>query len=273
MNPFNLKIRHDKIIEIDFIKIRDRLSDFDYKNDYLNINAVNLDLTENVFRIFNWDYFIDDLKNKKLTLTRPNSWRDPFENFLLNSKGQLEDGCFVGLENIRDSFYGLCWSLKADCDGIWRNYKGDNNCAIKAKTTTGKLLDGIYDINNTSHYISYFIGKVDYVSDDVIADFFKEKLDFRNYQSGIEFALTLMLKRLAYAYEEEVRIIVYNKDNVNSLLQIDIDPNHLYDELILDPWIKPNEFEQKKDELINAGFTGKITRSSLYDKPFFIVKL
>jgi hypothetical protein len=272
MIPFDLETRHKKI-KIDFINKGNRLSDIDYKKDYLNINAVNLDLSENVYRIFNWDYFIDDLKNKKLTLVRPNSWQDPFENFLLNSTGQLEDGRLVGLENIRDSFYSLCWSLKADCDGIWRNYKGNSKCAIKAKTTTGKLFDSIYDINNTFHYISYFIGKVDYVSDDIIADFFKDKLDFRNYQGGIEFALTLLLKRLAYAYEEEVRIIVYNKDNVNSLLQIDIDPNLLYDELILDPWIKPIEFEQKKTELINAGFTGKITRSSLYDKPFFIVKL
>lgn len=274
MKPYSAKQRHDKISKIDFMKHQKNLKDIDFYDDYLNINAVNLDLTENIFRIFKYEYFIKDLIDKKLTLVRPHTWQDPFENFLLNSQGQLDDGRIVNFDNIRDSFYSQCWSLREECDGIWRNYKGENEFAIKAKTTSKKLFNAIYDINNKFHCLCYFIGKVDYVSDNEIADFFKDKIDFNNFQSGLELASTLLMKRKSFSYEEEVRIIVYDKTpNPTDFLYINLNLNDIVDEIIFDPWIKPNLFNEKKQELMDKGFTGQISKSGLYSKPFFIAKL
>jgi len=273
MKPFSAKDRHTKIIQIDFANHGDSSKDVAYKNDFLNINAVDLDLSEEIFRIFNFDYFLNDLKDNKLTLVRPHKWKDPFENFLLNSVGELEDGTLVDFENIRDMYYGQCWSLKKECDGLWRNYKGNSEFAVKVKTTTLKLFELAYDINYSFHNLSYFIGKVEYVTDNEIANFFKYKVDFSNYQSGLEFAQTMLIKRNSFEYEGEVRLIVRDKTKRNDdLLRIQIDINDLVDEIIFDPWIKPDLYEQKKNELIANGYTGNITRSSLYDKPFFKVK-
>lgn len=274
MKPFSAKVRHTKIIEIDFTNHGDSINDVTYKNAFLNINAVDLDLSEEIFRIFNFDYFLNDLKDNKLTLVRPHKWQDPFENFLLNSVGELDDGTPVGFENIRDMYYGQCWSLKKECDGLWRNYKGNSEFAIKVKTTTRKLFELAYDINYTFHNLSYFIGKVEYVTDDEIADFFKTKVDFSNYQSGLEFAQTMLIKRKSFKYEDEVRLIVRDKHKRNDdLLRIPMSINDLVDEIIFDPWIKPDLYDQKRSEIIATGYTGNITRSSLYDKPFFKVKL
>lgn len=274
MKPFSAKDRHEKIIQIDFTNHGDNSKDIAYKNDYLDINAINLDLSEEIFRIFNFDYFLNDLKEKKLTLVRPHKWQDPFENFLLNSVGELEDGRLVSFENIRDVYYGQCWSLKKECDGLWRSYKGNSEFAIKVKSTTRKLFELTYDINYDFHNLSYFIGKVEYVTDDEIANFFKNKVDFLNYQSGLEFAQTMLIKRKSFEYEDEVRLIVRDKDKRNDdLLRIPMNINDLIDEIIFDPWIKPKIYEQKKNEIIENGYTGNITRSSLYDKPFFKVKL
>ena len=274
MKPYSVIQRHDKIIQIDIMKQQRNLKDSDFNDDYLNINAVDLDLTENIFRIFKYEYFIKDLIDKKLTLVRPHTWQDPFENFLLNSQGQMDDGRIVSFDNIRDEYYCQCWSLKEECDGIWRNYKGENEFAIKAKTTSKKLFNEIYDMNNKVHNLCYFIGKVDYVSDSEIADFFKDKIDFNNFQSGLELPLTLLMKRKSFSYEEEVRIIVYDKTpNSTDLLRINLDLNYIIDEIIFDPWIKPDLFDEKRQELIDNGFTGKISKSGLYSKPFFIAKL
>jgi hypothetical protein len=274
MKPFSAKTRHTRIIQIDQINHGDSIKDVAFKNDYLNINSVELDLTENIFRIFNFDYFVNDFKDKMLTLVRPTKWQDPFENFLLNSVGEMDDGTEVGFENIRDLYYGQCWSLKEECDGLWRNYKGENEFAIKVKTTTNKLFDLAYDINYTFHNLSYFIGKVDYVTDDEIAEFFKNKVDFSNYQSGLEFAQTMLIKRKSFAYEEEVRLIIRDKAKTNSdILRIPMNLNNFIEEIIFDPWVKPDIYEQKKNEILALGYTGIITRSSLYDKPFFKVKL
>lgn len=275
MKPFSAKARHEQIIQIDFTNHGDTSKDLAFKNEYMNINAINLDLTESIYRIFNYNYFVNDFKDKKLTLVRPHKWQDPLENFLLNSEGELKDGTIVGFEPIRDSFYSQCWSLKEECDGLWRNYKGTNEFAIKIKTNTKKLFDLIYDSTNKFHYISYFIGKVDYVTDDEFINFFKDEINFNDYQSGLEFAQTLLMKRKSFSYEEEVRIIVRNdnKNYTDDLLRIPFDLNHIIEDIIFDPWIKPDIYEEKKKEIIALGYKGKITRSSLYDKPFFKVKL
>ena len=177
MKPFSWEERTSEIMEIDFIKREKNLSDDQFKTNYLNVNAVNLDLKESLFRIFSYEYFLKDLKNNTLTLVSPNSWDDPFENFLLKSKVKLDDGGEADFSVIRASFYSQCWSLKEECDGLWRSYRGKDKdrIAIKAKTTSGKLFENVYDINDKRHYLSYFIGKVDYVSDEEIADYLKKK--------------------------------------------------------------------------------------------------
>lgn len=274
MNPFSFEDRRREIIRIDAFKHQQGSTDAQFKSNYLAINSINLDLTEPLYRIFNYDYFLKDLQNNTLTLVQPHSWQDPFENFLLRSQGRLDDGTIVGFDSIRDSFYSQCWSQKEECDGLWRNYKGDNQFAIKVKTTSGKLFENLYDISNQFHYLSYFIGKVDYVSDSEIASYFKDKIDFNNFQSGAEFASTLLLKRMAFAYEEEVRIIVYEKNNASgNILPVQFDINNAVDEIVFDPWVNEDVFNEKKQELIDAGFSGRITRSGLYNEPFFIAKL
>ena len=279
MKPFSLEERKTEIgiMEIYFDKL---------KKNYLNVNAVNLDLKESLFRIFNYEYFLKDLENNTLTLVSPDLWDDPFENFLLKSKGKLEDGREVDFSVIRGSFYSQCWSLKEECDGLWRNYRCNNEdkdrIAIKAKTTSGKLFENVYDINDKSHYLSYFIGKVDYVSDEEIADYFKKNIILSNFQTGIEFALTLLTKRKPFAYEEEVRIIVHKQSddlskenptislkNMNNKNII----NEIVEEIVFDPWVEKEIFQQKKQKLLDAGFTGKISKSELYDQPFFIAKI
>lgn len=286
MKPFSIEERHRKILQIDHQTGGDNTQDINFKDEYLDINAIDLDLTENLFRIFDFDRFISDLRENKLTLVRPKKWQDPFENFLLNSQGQLDDGTFVNFRPIRDSFYGQCWTLKEECDGLWRNFKSGDKCAVKVKTNSKKLFETFYDFTNKFHNLSYFIGKVEYVSDDEIESYFKEKIDFFNFQNGIGLAYTLLLKRTSFAYENEVRVIFHkpstdeidihelnNPWDNSDLFKVQIDINELFEEVIFDPWIQPNEFDTKKQEIRNIGYTGPITRSSLYDRPFFVARI
>jgi hypothetical protein len=273
MKPFDFSKRHKRIIQIDRETGADNSKDINYREDYLDNNAINLDLSEDIYRIFNFDYFISDFKQNILTLVRPSKWDDPFENFLLNAEGVLEDGRLVSFENIRNSYYAQCWSLNKECDGLWRNYKGQKEFAIKVKTNAKKLFNELYDFNDKFHTLNYFIGEVEYVTDNEIVDFFENKVDFFNYQSGVELAQTMLIKRNSFNYEKEVRIIAKNSSQNSDRLSISTIFNDWIDEIIFDPWINLDLFEEKKVELINAGYTGKISRSNLYDKPIFRVKI
>lgn len=276
MKPYNHETRKTEIIRIDFEKIAKGLTDNDYKNNYLEINSVDLDLTEDIYRIFNYEYFLNDLRDKELTLVHPLEWQDPYENFFLNAVGKQEDGTLIGFEPVRNSFYSQCWSLKAECDGLWRNYKGQNDFAIQVKTNTKKLFNEIYDVNNTVHYLSYFIGKVEYVSNEEIMSFFKDKVDFSNFQSGMEFASTLLIKRLPFSYEEEIRVVVKageSYDTSNNLLKVNLDLSSIIEEITFDPWISDVMFDEKSKELKEMGYTGLIKKSNLYEDPQFIIKM
>lgn len=285
MNPFNFEERHKKIIQLDF-STNPTTAQNQFKDQYIDINTINLDSEEEIYRIFSLEKFIKTLQSNKLCLVRTHLWQDPFENFLLQSNGVLQNGTQVGFENIRDKFYGQCWTLKKECDGLWRNYKGTDKSAIKVKSRVKTLMNQFYDMTNHFHNLSYFIGKVDYVQDSAIENFFKNEIDIMNFQSGVEFAESLLIKRLAFAYEEELRIIfskptnsdidlskIKNPWDDSDLFFVNIDPNLLFEEIEIDPWLTPKEFEDLKQEIIDLGFTGNITQSSLYNKPFFTAKL
>jgi hypothetical protein len=285
MKNFDITQRHRKIIQLDRQTNRGTNCS-PFKNEFIDANSINLGQDDTIYRIFSLDKFIKTIQGKKLCLVRTHKWEDPFENFLLNSVGQLDDGKMVGFDTIREKFYGQCWTLKKECDGLWRNYKGAEPSAIKVKTTVGKLMQQFYDITNQFHQLSYFIGKVEYVTDSEIENYFKNEIDIMHFQSGVEFAQTLLIKRLSFSYEEEVRIIfskpstdeidlskVKNTWDYTDYFFVNIDPNTLFEEIEIDPWLPKADYEALKQQIIAAGYTGHITRSSLYDKPFFVTKI
>ncbi len=92
----------------------------------------------------------------------------------------------------------------------------------------------------------------------------------------MEFTLTLLVKRLPFSYEEEVRIIVKSNDdydNTNSLLRIELDLNQVIEEIIFDLWISGEMFNEKSKELRDNGYSGVIKEPKLYEEPHFIVKM
>jgi hypothetical protein len=266
MKPFDHKERTKNIQIIDFKTRQENLTDEDFKKEYLNSNAINLELNQKIYRIFDYNYFLSDLKEKHLTLVKPNCWQDPFENLIMNSTGILKDGREVSFEPIREHYYAQCWSLNKECDGLWRNYKGQNEFAIKVKTNINKLFNSIYNIHNKFHYLSYFIGKVEYFSDVKLKKYIENKFDVLGANSGIEFAETLLIKRKSFNYEKEVRLIIRSEKSTNNLLQVDCDLNDFIEEIIFDPWVKEDIYKQRSDELKKNGYLGKISRSKMYDK-------
>lgn len=268
----------------------------------LDLNAINLDLDIPIYRIFPLDRFVTTLTKKTLCLVRPKLWDDPFENFLLNSEGEMKDGTHVGFDSIREKLYGQCWSLKEECDGLWRNYthpscqkctqEAWNNrrttspVSVKVKTTVGKLFDALYDMGvETVHSISYYIGKVEYVSDNELAQYISDGFNHITDTTGLGIVYSLLVKRKAFEYEQEVRLIFmqpsdnsasYPKaknywDASSDLFSVSIDPNSIFDEIVIDPWVTDIEERQIEHQIQSNGYTGKITRSSLYDTPFFKV--
>lgn len=284
MIQFSTSDRISKIQELDH-KINYGQNELPFKNGFLDCNSLNVDLNVFLYRITKYDRLLSMIKEKKNVLVRPSLWEDPYENFLLSGEGILPNGQKVSLEELKNKHYAQCWSKKEECDGLWRNFRSKDDFAVKIKVKAFDLFNEFYDMTNGFHSLSYFIGQVNYISEDTVKSYFDENINIlSNSGQYLPFIRALLIKRSQFEYEEEVRLIFNqpSKDDIanvknpwdgTDLFSYVIDPNLLIDEIIFEPWIDDADFKAKEKELRTIGYTGKINKSSLYDKPIFQLKL
>jgi hypothetical protein len=236
-----------------------------------------------IYRVFSKDRLLEMFRDRKLTLVVPALWDDPFENFLAGCKALLtESKTWVRLDGIFKNCFGQCWTYQKDSDAMWRIYSGDKKNGARVKTTPARLLEAIYDPTNPFAVMSYFIGQVQYLDEQKIRAYFMDDeftariaLD----ATGRNQIVPLLIKRTEFEHEKEVRLIFqFCKDGFSGTLpdkiwKFDIDPNALFDEVVLDPRISGTDFATCREELVNLGFTGMIDYSPLYRVPNLRIKI
>jgi len=223
---------------------------------------------DTIYRFVTVDRFFEMIHCKKLVLVRPNKWEDPFEDFLSRTEFINKKGERTGFALTRD-FFGNCWTLREECDGIWKNYASLTG-GVRIQTIVKKLLEVIYDKNNASSKMSSFIGKVEYKEEGDIKQFLKDD-DFINWLTdtkGKNIAKTLLFKRDEFTYEQEVRLLFsaeHNKFEKQDIIEFAIEPLNLIDSVLFAPKMSSHLYEIYKEQLIKEGFDKtKILKSQLY---------
>ena len=272
MKPFDEKKRSGQLFEYDMKLGSINKIPADCQPDFMNLNMVNVDPDEVVYRIYSLDRFLELAQTRQNTLVNTKLWEDPFENFLLGCQAQFSDGRIIDMSNVRDSWYGQCWSYKEECDGLWRtNTAAKTHRAIKVKTTIGRLFQSFYDFTNQFHSICYFIGKIEYIDKNDILTFLKttSASDAARDTSNISQMRSLLFKRKEFGYEQEVRLLYCTEANGRSkqcVFQYGIDPNVLFDEIVIDPWATDSDVQWITNQLQGFGITIPIIKSDLYSQ-------
>lgn len=237
------------------------------KRNFLNFKADELDTR--IYRVFTSERLFQAFNDKKLTLVHPKKWDDPFENYIMNSTGELESGELFSV-GLRDHFYGQCWTMTRESDSIWRIYAPKKD-GIRVTTTPRKLLKSLYDEAGEFRDINSFIGKVEYwTTKELIAqlDDASAMRAMLTDTTGAGQAMTLLFKRKPFKHENEVRILYNSNGNTNGeLFQFKINPIDLFDDIVFDPRMDYSEFKKQKSELRKLGFTKRIVKSNLYKVP------
>lgn len=245
------------------------------RKNYNYIYLPKIELDKPIYRVISVNRLFELFEKRINVLVKPKLWEDPYENFIMNSKGETQDGEMFDID-FRDNFYGQCWTKTRNSDGIWRIYSPDKNGA-RIETTPRKLFDSLYSKLNNIQDISCFIGKVKYFSESKLKSLLEEKgSDWINDINGIGQAKTLLFKRDAFEYENEVRLI-YNSFKLNSesdTYSYKIDPHDLIDKITFDPRIDYAEFRRHKQNLIHLNYNDEnILKSTLYKTPNLKFKL
>jgi len=242
---------------------------FRYETQKKNILG-ELKCGDPIYRIFSYQRFVEMICRKRLTLATPALWDDPFENFLLKSKVDMGDGTVAGLDMVASRWYGQCWTTEKDSDALWRIYS-HTKCGIRVKTTAGKLFNALYKFNDPQAGLKYFIGKVDYKSQDEISQLLQQST-FMGIAAGASnhsFAKLLCVKRTEFKHENEVRILYCEtgrgQHDREKFWEFDIDPNALFEEVCLDPRTEQHVVTTTKEALSAMGLTLPVIKSPLYD--------
>ncbi|MCJ2007057.1 DUF2971 domain-containing protein [Methylobacterium sp. J-092] len=223
-------------------------------------------------------WFLDLLDTGEDALRNPSAWDDPFENFFLARTKVDMGGDIATLGNLADDWYGQCWTTNCDTDAMWRIYSSDRN-GVQVKTTVRKLFDNLCRTPAWSPPIQFFVGQVDYKSEDEIKAMMGQ-LTFADVSIGGQgdgFARLLCIKREAFRHEREVRIMYQSvpraagPKGAGGTLRYRLEANAVFDEILLDPRLTDAEVRAMGAGIAALGWRGAAPRSTLYEAPDFLI--
>jgi hypothetical protein len=227
-----------------------------------------LDPNQKIYRVISIKRFFELIEDEILVLIKPYKWNDPFEDLLsktvtINSKGE-----HIGF-NITKDYYGQCWTLREECDGIWRNYASLDN-GVRIETTVKQLLTLLFEYEKKWQNISCFIGKVEYLSESEILSFLQDSnfIHWVTDTTGKNPAKTLLIKRKEFQYEKEVRLLYASRETTDkgSILPVKINPKELFQSFCFAPKTPHNLYKMYKQNLENRGYdSSMIFKSKLYE--------
>lgn len=253
-------------------------------------NSFNLDLDSSIFRIFQFDYLINDITNQTLTYCKPSpeAWGDDYEAFLSRVKflipGFYEESevnenmqYSLSMGPALDNYYALCWTADQNESKLaWDDFSYGQS-AVRVKTTPRKLLSKSINVNDIFFNLSHFIGKVKYLPDKEFEDSFENTPYYEYLDSlGHGLANSFFVLGESFKHEKEVRLLYayHPKDNewainnvniVDDLCSIPFDWSGVIDEVVLCPnGLGDSELSKLKCALTDSNSSIQIKPSTFY---------
>ncbi len=228
-----------------------------------------------LYKVLPLDRIMESLEKGKWAFVSPTLWTDPFERAFLEAEYKHKGKTFSLPIKPSKQENGLCYTLFASCftetpesEAFWKTYS-PNGDGIRV---TINVSDFTTKLSKLKDYDVY-IGKAVYEKYESLYKF-KDDLSFwRKIQSSTvnKTHLELLLKkRLPFAYEDEVRILLLRKNPMTkSVAKVTI-PNFqsLIKAIKLDPRMGVYMSKMVKEAFHKKGFDKEMVRKSrLYSKP------
>jgi len=237
-----------------------------------------------IYRVFSLEKFLTSLNSNQLFLFKAKHLEDSYEAFLLKQLIWKEDGSenYPFPELSLENFFIQSWTFLEESYLLWNAY-APNKDGIIVKSTIGKMIELF--LKNDVSWGKFFLGKIEYWSQIEIIKYFEDKKIVNKLVSGNGFEVlikSLLIKRKAFEQEDEVRLIYvsshnHGKDQKISQHGFTFESRHLFNELaseiILDPRIESIRYASISDLIKKIGYTGKISKSTLYDSPYLKLRI
>lgn len=221
-----------------------------------------------IFKYMPLEHALSTLRYQYLWFANPTTWNDPFEKRFITTN--YSDGKpFSWKERI----FCCCFTECAACEAHWNIYSNDE-VGIECKFVRTELLNLLEQSK-----LQIYIGKVEYMKTSDI----KKRISKIPFNPSITFNMRnnehkvrlLMLKRKAFDYEKEIRIVIVKNKKQKSLgiqfpfqLQSNIpyQVNNLIDTITISPKVGIETTDFFKQQF-NQNFPNlRVEKSHLYDE-------
>nr|WP_176453700.1 hypothetical protein [Vibrio parahaemolyticus] len=120
-------------------------------------------------------------------------------------------------------------------------------------------------------YGTWFMGAVNYLDRQSLFNYIGNtirKHGLKVYSNPNYRARLLLLKREVFSHENELRVLFVQSEiqSTRSLLQVQIEPNMVFDEVSFDPRLDLFERKEREDVVRKLGFLGSINNNDLYQR-------
>ena len=180
------------------------------------------ELDRPLYRIFPLWHFEDMLRVRRLALVSPNLWEDPREDIPASIVMQRPDHKQKELNGYLHPARCQCWSFECESDSLLRAYSRvtidplhKRNCeprneGVMVRTTARKLSKALTEWTERATWGKFYLGRVQYLAKEEATQMVVNTLAGKGpveIGRGEHRAQSLLLKRQAFAHEDEVRLI------------------------------------------------------------------
>ncbi len=216
------------------------------------------------------------LETRTLWFSSPYRWDDPHEAWW------CEHLFRKGSHLATATAYGSCWTRRWRDEPFWRMYSCDCEVdddgtlkrkdpvrvlpAVRFRAKAGGLFDWLCDAASREVCKAY-MGSVRYCPiEQLVAE--AKRLRARHDNASPSAATGLLMKRLAYAFENEVRMLWIDRKPKRPGLAIPFDPLVLFDQVMIGPTKDEARYLEVEATLIALGIPAKLIEpSSIGDPP------
>jgi hypothetical protein len=219
------------------------------------------------------------ISSRKIDLLNPSLWKDPLESPFFNAK-IWQNNRYVDTP-FKNRFFAKCFTINDTSESMWKTY-GTGEKLVRLKIKVGALRR-LIEFNSISFEPnSFYLGRVVYLNFEDMKHLFTNGYMFEKALNLIhreDQVKTLLVKRYAYTFEKEVRLIfdgheyIRGRGSAPKAVSLEIeDLNDLISEILLDPDLSAHEVDFYKDAW-NFIPRNRIMKCNLYSKNDYQLKL
>ncbi len=211
--------------------------------------------------------------HERLFMRRVDDWKDPYEEriFRTNFSDKADDCSFT--HPLQNQVYGTSFTTGYNCEGQWRNYEDTaNDPVVLLQINASRLFDTLRQSKR-----QFYVGCVGYFDQNEVTDSIKQLVKdnaeaYKHYKGEKTHHEALLkpnfVKRQAFSYEREVRVLTIEQKSDDKILLAEIDGfTRLISQMTLSPfcsksWQKAQKSILEKEYAAPAIYASALMRRS-----------